>query len=154
MSGHSALNRAFRWWGLVAAVALVLPLWLGCSSGTQSGAPSSTPPSSPAPGPRPKSTATLAIVYPTPGSEVTGDTVTVRLRLEGAQVVPQTSLNLTPDKGHIHVSVDGKVVSMLYGVEQDVPITPGPHLMQAEFVAMDHFPFNPRVIAVVTFTSK
>jgi hypothetical protein len=85
---------------------------------------------------------------------VTGSVLHVRLRLTGAQVVPQTSLNLTPDKGHIHLSIDGKVVSMLYGTEQDVPITPGPHLLQAEFVAMDHFPFNPRVIAVATFTSK
>lgn len=148
MRGH----RRVRYW--TVAFVLLLPLWLGCSSGTQSGAPATTPPSQPAPGPRPRSTAKLAILYPTPGSEVTGNTVPVRIRLEGAAVVPQTSLNLTPGKGHIHVSVDGKVVSMLYGTEQDVPVTPGPHLMQAEFVAMDHFPFNPRVITVVTFTSK
>jgi hypothetical protein len=43
---------------------------------------------------------------------------------------------------------------MAYGVEQDVAVTPGPHILLAEFVATDHFPFNPRVISTVTFTVK
>jgi hypothetical protein len=85
---------------------------------------------------------------------VSGPVLRVRLRLTGAEVVPQTSTQLTPDKGHIHLSVDGKVVSMLYGADQDVPVTPGVHLLQAEFVATDHFPFNPRVLTTITFTDQ
>lgn len=69
----------------------------------------------------------------------------------GGTVVPQTSTDLKPDKGHIHLSLDGKVVSMAYGVEQDVTVTPGTHLLTAEFVATDHFPFNPRVLKTITF---
>ena len=76
----------------------------------------------------------------------------VRIRLTGGEIVPQTSTQLSPDKGHIHLSLDGKVVSMSYGVEQDIRVTPGVHLLTAEFVATDHFPFNPRLISTVTFT--
>ena len=96
----------------------------------------------------------MTVLSPAPGETVSGSTLHVRLGLSGGEVVPQTSTNLTPDKGHVHLSVDGKIVSMHYGVEQDVAVTPGVHLLQAEFVAMDHFPFNPRVLAAVTFTDQ
>jgi hypothetical protein len=78
-------------------------------------------------------------------------TLHVLIQLTGGTIVPQTSTDLSPDKGHIHLSLDGKVVTMSYGVEQDVPVTPGTHLLTAEFVATDHFPFNPRLIKTVTF---
>ena len=103
---------------------------------------------------RPRSTATVTIASPTPGEEITGRILHVRIRLHGAVIVPQTSTQLSPDKGHVHLSLDGKVVSMSYGVTQDVPVTPGVHLLTSEFVATDHFPFNPRVLSSVTFTVK
>jgi len=78
----------------------------------------------------------------------------VRIRLTGGEIILQTSTQLSPDKGHIHLILDGKVVSMAYGVEQNMEVAPGLHLLQAEFVATDHFPFNPRVISAVTFTVK
>jgi hypothetical protein len=126
---------------IVAAVSLV-----GCGSRTPAGS------SAPQPArPRPQSTAVLAIVAPAPGEHVAGAAVHVRIRLTGATVVPQTSTDLKPDQGHIHLSLDGKVVSMAYGVDQEVAVTPGPHLLTAEFVATDHFPFNPRIVKTVTF---
>ncbi len=148
-TGHRQAPRIRRRWAATGIAVLLLPLWLGCSPRAQTNAPSG-----PAPGPRPRSTASLAILTPAPGSEVTGPTLRVKLRLTGGEIVPQTSTNLTPDKGHVHLSLDGKVISMIYGVEQDVPVAAGPHLLQAEFVAMDHFPFNPRVTTVATFTAK
>lgn len=111
-------------------------------------------PGQPATQVRPRSTAALAIVAPVPGAAVTGRTLHVRLQLTGATVTPETSTHLTPDRGHIHLILDGRVVSMAYGLEQDVQVTPGDHLLQAEFVATDHFPFNPRVVKSVTFTVK
>jgi hypothetical protein len=85
---------------------------------------------------------------------ISGTTLHVQLKLTGAEIVPQTSTDLSPDRGHIHLMLDGRVISMTYGVEQDVTVTPGVHLLQAEFVATDHFPFNPRVITAVTFTVR
>jgi len=39
---------------------------------------------------------------------------------------------------------------MTYGLDQEVDVAKGAHLLQAEYVANDHFPFNPRVIVVST----
>lgn len=124
-------------------VLVAVLLLAGCSTGPR-----------PATQIRPRSTATLSIVSPVPGETVTGRTLHVRLELRGGTLTPQTSSHLTPDRGHIHLSVDGRVITMAFGVTQDVPVTPGDHLLQAEFVAQDHFPFNPRVVATATFTVR
>jgi hypothetical protein len=102
-------------------------------------------------GPRPRSTATLTIVAPEPGATVPGDRVHVRLSLAGATLTFQTSQDVVPDEGHIHLKLDGRLVSMTGTLEQDVPVARGPHLLEAEFVANDHLPFHPRVITTVTF---
>lgn len=134
---------------VVMAVMLML-LLSGCAPRTQTASTPQAPGPQPA-GPRPKSTAAIAIVSPAPGERISGTTLHVRIQLTGGRIIPQTSLDLSPDRGHVHLSVDGRVVSMAYGVEQDVPVTPGTHLLTAEFVATDHFPFNPRVLKTVTF---
>ena len=44
---------------------------------------------------------------------------------------------------------------MTTGTEPTIPdVAPGHHVVQVEFVATDHGPFNPRVIAVVSFEVK
>jgi hypothetical protein len=105
---------------------------------------------------RPRSTATLSFVEPTPNQVVTGSTLDVRLRLDGGRIVQGSSTTLTSDTGHIHLFVDGAIVSMTYGREQRVPLgglEPGPHVLQAEFVAADHGPFDPRVTATEQFVT-
>ncbi len=100
---------------------------------------------------RPATTARLQITEPSP-NQATGPDVTLRLNLMGARVVPNTSGPLRPDEGHIHVSVDGRLVSMAYGTTQDLHgLTPGPHSVRAEFVAVDHAPFRNPVVAAVLF---
>ena len=99
--------------------------------------------------PRPRSTATLQILEPLPGSILAGK-VRVRLALSGGRIIQETTTRLAPDEGHIHLLVDGQIVSMTYGLDQEVEVAKGAHLLQAEYVANDHFPFNPRVIVVST----
>ena len=100
---------------------------------------------------RPATSARLQIVDPTP-NQTTPPDITLRLNLIGARVVPNAVGPLRPDEGHIHVSLDGQLVSMAYGTTQDLHgLKPGPHQVQAEFVAIDHQPFRNRVIAFVLF---
>jgi hypothetical protein len=108
-------------------------------------------------GPRPASTATLTFALPAMGQSVDGDTLDVVMTLEGGTIVEGSSSNLTPDTGHIHLYLDERIVSMTYGVEQSVAVgdlEPGVHRLLAEFVAADHAPFSPRVVATVTFLTE
>jgi hypothetical protein len=128
---------------------LILPRQFLCSQGrcvTQSPTPT---------GARPTSTATLTITKPAPGAVVHGNQMEVVMTLPGGRIIDTTSTTLTPDTGHIHLSLDGKLVSMTYGLVQVLDLTalsPGQHTLEAEFVAADHGPFDPRVAASVTFT--
>jgi hypothetical protein len=131
---------------LIAAMLVIA----GCAS-------AATPnPSAPvASGNRPSSPAVVAILEPTSGATVQGATVHVVLSLKGATIVPATTTNITPDTGHVHLYVDNVLVSMNYGLEQDIPVHPGTYVLKAEFVAADHAPFNPRVWSTeVFFTVK
>jgi hypothetical protein len=102
-------------------------------------------------GVRPSSTATLAIVDPANEATVPPGMLTVRLDLQGARIVEAATTALRPDEGHVHLNLDGKLVSMAYGLEQQVEVTAGIHQLIAEFVAGDHAPFNPRVAVTRTF---
>jgi hypothetical protein len=96
---------------------------------------------------RPSSPAVIGILQPASGGTVTGATVHVVLSLTGARIVSQTTTNIRPDEGHVHLFVDNVLVSMNYGLEQDLPVHPGTYVLRAEFVAADHAPFNPRVMS-------
>ena len=103
---------------------------------------------------RPSTTARLTVLSPHAGEVLRGDpaTIHISLELDGGQIVPATSLRLVPNEGHIHLSLDGSLIAMT-GLVGDVAAAPGPHTLSAEFVAIDHGPFQPRVIATVTFTA-
>lgn len=76
----------------------------------------------------------------------------LRVGLSEAKLVDFTSTNLKPNEGHLHVLLDGRLISMTLGVEQEIPnVVAGSHLIRVEFVASDHAPFAPRVSQEVTF---
>ena len=129
---------------LVAGCALALAGFTACGGGSSSASSSS----------RPHTDAKLLIVSPAP-NEVTAPDVPVQFQVQGAIVSPPQKNKLAPNEGHIHVSVDGKLVIMSYGTSTTLTgLSPGMHTLQAEFVANDHLPFANRVIAVVIFTVK
>ena len=99
---------------------------------------------------RPSSPAVITIDEPIAGQAVTGTTIHVVLSLTGARIVSQTTTHIRPDEGHVHLFVDQVLVSMNYGLEQDLPVHPGTYVLSAEFVAADHAPFNPRVTSAET----
>jgi multisubunit Na+/H+ antiporter MnhB subunit len=108
-------------------------------------------------GPRPRSTATIAFSSPTAGQVVTGDTLPVDVLVTGGRIVQQTTTNITPDTGHVHLYLDGTLISMTFGKTTQVPVgdlDPGVHRLVAEFVAADHAPFNPEVTATVSFVKE
>lgn len=137
--------------GLVAAVLVLAVTAAACGGGSDTPTPTPTGFS----GPRPASTGTLSIVSPTDGQVIHGSTVNLKIDLKDATIVPTTSTDLKPNEGHIHVLLDDQLVSMTTGTELPIEnVTPGHHVIQVEYVATDHGPFNPRVIAVVSFDVK
>src|SRR3954465_7842193 len=97
---------------VVLTVLVVGTVGAGCSSNGSSG--------------RPSTPATLQILTPAPNG-TTGANVDLRLKLRRAEGVPaaQVGGTIRPDRGHIHVSVDGQITQMYYGVKQTVPnLTP------------------------------
>jgi hypothetical protein len=98
----------------------------------------------------------IQITQPTP-NQVTGPDVTLLVNVIGGKVVPATQTtvkgSLPTDQGHIHVSLDGTLVNMAYSTTQDLHgLKPGSHTLTAEFVAVDHIPFQNRPTAAVIFT--
>jgi hypothetical protein len=84
----------------------------------------------------------------------------VRLELTGAKITKAVTTNLRPDEGHMHLRLDGETITVLGGLDENLadllgrPLEAGPHLLEAEFVASDHGPFDPRVTVSVPFTVK
>jgi hypothetical protein len=139
------MNPSADWRRLPAVLAAIAILVAACT-----GEPAPTHPSIASMGPRPSSPATVEIVEPAPSTTVTGATAHVVLRLNGATIVPETTTAIRPDQGHVHLYVNNQLVSMNYGLEQDIPVQAGTLVLKAEFVAADHAPFSPRVWSAET----
>lgn len=131
---------------VAVAVLALFTLVAGCAPAGSAGPQSSV---TPAPvesfGPRPSSPASLTIIQPQDGATLTGTNVHVSMTLANATITSATATSISPNQGHIHLYVNGALVSMNYSIEQDLPVTPGTYAVKAEFVAADHAPFSPRV---------
>jgi hypothetical protein len=138
---------------LAAALAGVLLLAAGLAGCGGGGAGAS--PTSGTLGPRPSSPAKLAIVSPRNGATVPAAGAPLQVSLGEARIVNIASRNIKPDEGHIHVLVDDRLVTMNYQLSGKLPkLDPGTHVVKVEFVAADHLPFDPRVIAQAAFVVK
>jgi hypothetical protein len=133
---------------VLLAVAILGVAACSGGSGGESGAPATTA----AAVPRPSSPAKLAITIPRNGQTVRQDRPELRLELDGGKIVSQTTTRIQGDEGHIHLRVDGRLVAMNYGLRQRLPtLPPGQHVVQVEFVAADHVPFEPRILTQAAF---
>ena len=139
-----------------AIVAAVLCVFAASCAGGDSAAPTPSPSSTLNLAERPSSRAKIKVLSPRNGEAVHGTSTELRLSLENAEVVPATTTELSPTKGHVHVQLNGEIVSMTYGLKQKLTgLKRGQYLLRVEFVASDHAPFNPRVFApAVTFEVK
>jgi len=111
-----------------------------------------TPTTTTPPPARIASTAKLAIVSPAQGAVLKGSSVTVKVSLKGAKIVQPTTTHIVPNEGHLHILIDGVLMTMTGSLSTVVPnVKPGHHVLEAEFVANDHAPFNPPVVALASF---
>lgn len=143
--------------GALAAGALVALTLAACGSGGSASAPSGTHSMDMhgGPSPRPSSPAKIQILTPTNGQVVKGPDVPLRIKLTGGKIVQPSTTHVVPTEGHVHVALDGQLVSMNFGLNQPLKnVSPGTHTLHVEFVASDHQPFDPRVFQEIAFTVK
>ena len=140
---------------MVTALPVVAAVLATACGGGSGATPPLTPTGSrPNPATRPSTPATLDIRQPTNGEVLTGApaTIHVKVKLTGARIVPATTTHIVPTQGHLHVYLDGRIVSMNFSTNATVGnVRAGVHRLVVEFVASDHFPFNPDVRQTVTF---
>ena len=146
-------TRTHRLRAATLAVVIAALAVTACSGGEDGNGGSAAPTSTAAvAAERPSSPAKLTIEQPRQGQTVKQARPELVLNLDGAKVVNQTTTRVQGDEGHIHLYVDGKLVTMNYGLRQRLPqLPPGQHVVQAEFVAADHAPFDPRVLTQSAF---
>lgn len=146
-------RRSHRPLGAAALAAVVAALSLtACSGGDDNGGSATPTTAASVAVDRPSSPAKLTIEAPRQGQTVKQAHPELVLNLKGGKVVNQTTTRVQGDEGHIHLYVDGKLVTMNYGLRQRLPeLPPGQHVVQVEFVAADHAPFEPRILTQAAF---
>jgi hypothetical protein len=144
---------------LLVLLALVLCGVTACASatppdptGTAAPTPYPTPPGGL--GHRPSTPVTITLISPTSGEVVHGTSVVVKVSISGGTVTKTVGGDANPTLGHVHLYLNSQLIYMAYTLTQQVTVQPGlEYSMYAEFVAQDHYPFDPRdVTATIFFT--
>lgn len=95
---------------------------------------------------RPATAARLEVRRPQDGGTLRSP-VPVEVAIVGGRLAPAGALANRPDEGHLHISVDGQLVSMIGQQDQAIHVPLGRHRITVEFVANDHAVFCPPVSA-------
>lgn len=142
---------------LLVLLTATLACLTACSSATADG-PSGTPAPTPYPTPvgglghRPSTPVKITLLSPTNGEVVHGTTLVVKVSITGGVVTTVTTSDITPTKGHVHLYLNSQLIYMSYTLSQPITVKPGlEYSMYAEFVAQDHFPFDPRDVTPTIF---
>lgn len=129
-----------------ALTLLLVPLVLGACGGatTPVTAPAAASPTI-GPAHDVSSPVTLSLVSPKSDEIVVGSTAHVALTMTGGAITSAYSTHVSPTVGHIHLYLNGQLVSMSYQTATDIPVDPGAtYSLYAEWVASDHGSFTPR----------
>ena len=94
----------------------------------------------------------ITLLSPTNGEVVHGTTLVVKVSITGGVVTTVTTSDITPTKGDVHLYLNSQLIYMSYTLSQPITVKPGlEYSMYAEFVAQDHFPFDPRDVTPTIF---
>jgi cytochrome c oxidase assembly factor CtaG len=106
-------------------------------------------------GPLPTTRTRLEVLTPLDGEVIASSALRVAVRLlepAGASWTPVTEWS--PTRGHIHISIDGRMLSMTWEPLLVLPVSAGTHMVTMEYVASDHRPFSPRVLVTRRVTVR
>lgn len=78
-----------------------------------------------------------------------GEPVTIEVDLEGGELATSAS----DAGGHLHIFVDGSVISMPSTTTTEVDLEPGEHELRVEYVDFGHASYDPPVQETITVTA-
>jgi hypothetical protein len=95
----------------------------------------------------------IRIESPADGTEVPANRpFNVEARVTGGEISNATQ-STDPRVGHLHVFVDGQLISMPSVTTQEVELEPGEHTIVVEFTAADHRSYKPRIMDSIKVTA-
>jgi hypothetical protein len=131
-----------------------------CGSAAADGGPTGSGTAAPTPYPtpvgglghRPSTPVKITLLAPSSREVVHGTTLVVKVSVTGGVVTTETTSDITPTKGHVHLYLNNQLIFMSYTLSQPITVKLGlEYSMYAEYVAQDHFPFEPRDVTPTIF---
>ena len=95
--------------------------------------------------------ATVEIVAPRQGESVAAGRVALHIDLKGGRATSLSSTRNRPGEGHLHILLDGRLISMSGTLEEQLTIPAGRHEIEVEYAANNNAPFCTPVGDVVAF---
>jgi len=143
--------RVLTLFGMIALV----PLLAACAQSTPVGSGAKVPvPAAEESASTTSSEATLKLLEPTQGAEVSAGTLTVRVETTGLKYTMPSTTNVDGE-GHVHFTLDNRPIVMSTEPQAELKdVSSGPHTLKAELVQNDTKPFDPPIEEVIDFTAK
>lgn len=97
------------------------------------------------------SDATVSFASPEDGATVPArEPITIEIDLGGGDLATSAS----DAGGHLHIYVDGSVISMPSTTSTEVELEPGEHELKVEYVDFEHASYDPPISETITVTAE